>query len=232
MDNKKWAEQFEKSLRKADLEDYRLENILPYEINLSMDELFHFSLNAISYSYLNRALLHLENLYNSTDSPIEKAMVCALVLVANEKSLNVRFKASGYLFGDLEDDPDFIQISVQEKIGKYRVDFLITFTESVPDFDNKTKTKDGLSIPGVKIETTSLIVECDGHDFHDRTKEQASRDRARDRELKKLGYEVFRYTGSDIWADVYGCATESIDRVTGADKLAKRLSALKDKGSF
>ena len=231
MDNKKWAEQFKSSIRARDESDYRLEHVLPYK-DEGVDSLFHSALNAISYDYLHKACIHLEYLYNSTESPIEKAMACALSLVAHEKAANVRFKTNGNTFGDFDEDPDFIQISTQEKIGKYRVDFLITYTESVPDFDNKTTMKDGVVIPGVKTETTSLIVECDGHDFHDRTKEQASRDRARDRELKKLGYEVFRYTGSDIWADVYGCATESIDRVTGADKLAKRLSALKDKGSF
>ena len=46
-----------------------------------------------------------------------------------------------------------------------------------------------------------LAVECDGHDFHDRTKERASRDRARDRRLQAAGITVFRFTGSDIHWD-------------------------------
>jgi very-short-patch-repair endonuclease len=59
-----------------------------------------------------------------------------------------------------------------------------------------------------------MLLEADGHNFHDRSKKQASRDRARDRELKKLGYEVFRYTGSDIWNDPLACATEAISVMT------------------
>jgi very-short-patch-repair endonuclease len=59
-----------------------------------------------------------------------------------------------------------------------------------------------------------LVIECDGHDFHDRTKVQASRDRARDRTLQSLGFQVFRYTGADIWRDVMACATEVLDALT------------------
>ena len=43
-----------------------------------------------------------------------------------------------------------------------------------------------------------IIIECDGHEFHDRTKEQASNDRRRDRNMLSAGYPVFRYTGHDI----------------------------------
>lgn len=70
-------------------------------------------------------------------------------------------------------------ITSQKQIGPYRVDFLL---------EMKSKNE----------RTLSLIIECDGHDYHERTKEQASKDKERDRELKKLGYDVFRYTGRDI----------------------------------
>lgn len=44
-----------------------------------------------------------------------------------------------------------------------------------------------------------IAVECDGHDFHERTKEQAQHDKRRDRELQKRGWIVFRFTGSEIY---------------------------------
>lgn len=56
----------------------------------------------------------------------------------------------------------------------------------------------------------TLVVECDGHDFHERTKEQAAKDRARDRHLLLEGYEVFRFTGSELWRDPWGCAGQVI----------------------
>jgi len=54
----------------------------------------------------------------------------------------------------------------------------------------------------------NIIVEIDGHDFHERTKEQAQRDKSRDRILSKYGYIVIRYTGSEVFNDVYKATTE------------------------
>lgn len=51
-----------------------------------------------------------------------------------------------------------------------------------------------------KPEAISLVVECDGHEFHERTKEQAARDRSRDRRLQSAGYTVFRFTGAEIYS--------------------------------
>lgn len=82
-------------------------------------------------------------------------------------------------------------ISPQQKILEYRVDFLVI----------------------AKLNPTSprlmrAIVECDGHEFHDRTKEQAIRDRQRDRALQAEGYGVFRFTGSEIHNDAGRCTAE------------------------
>lgn len=89
---------------------------------------------------------------------------------------------------------DVLRIEPQAMIGPYRVDFVVRFR-----FDEKQKIE--------------IVVECDGHDFHERTKEQASSDKARDRTLQRLGYRVFRFTGSDIHADARGCARDVIAAV-------------------
>lgn len=70
-------------------------------------------------------------------------------------------------------------ISCQRQIGQYRVDFLVTATFS----DDK------------------IVIECDGHDFHEKTKEQAKHDKERDRYLTSQGYKILRYTGSEIYND-------------------------------
>jgi hypothetical protein len=51
----------------------------------------------------------------------------------------------------------------------------------VPDFENRAKAPDGTEVPGIKLVQDQIIVECDGHDFHERTKQQASRDKAHGR---------------------------------------------------
>jgi very-short-patch-repair endonuclease len=73
----------------------------------------------------------------------------------------------------------------QQKIGRYTVDFEITHK---PFFFKKEDE------PMLKI-----VIECDGHEWHEKTKEQVSRDKERDRELQKLGYVVLRYSGSDLY---------------------------------
>jgi len=54
----------------------------------------------------------------------------------------------------------------------------------------------------------SLAIECDGHDFHDRTKQQAAYDRARDRFFLAHGLSTVRFTGSEIVHSKEKCAEE------------------------
>lgn len=64
-----------------------------------------------------------------------------------------------------------------------------------------------------------VAVECDGHDFHERTKEQAAHDRRRDRAMTAAGWKTLRFTGSEIHRDAAACANEvkRIIQATGTD---------------
>lgn len=55
-----------------------------------------------------------------------------------------------------------------------------------------------------------VFIECDGHDFHERTKEQASRDRSKDRAIQEAGIVVLRFTGSEIYRSPNDCAAQAI----------------------
>lgn len=91
----------------------------------------------------------------------------------------------------------------QVKIGEYRVDFVISaWTASGRVYDRTHGFLSG------EPRWRKLVVECDGHDFHERTKEQAASDRSRDRALNALGYDVFRFTGSELWRDPWECAEQ------------------------
>lgn len=50
----------------------------------------------------------------------------------------------------------------------------------------------------INTDLQKVAIECDGHDFHEKTKSQASKDKKRDREFQKEGYIILRYTGSEI----------------------------------
>jgi very-short-patch-repair endonuclease len=115
---------------------------------------------------------------NFCESPIEQLMMLAF-----------RSQKGNYLA--LTDDGE-IKILQQEeiKIGKekFRVDFLV--------------------LARVGKKRHKIIVECDGHIFHEKTKEQAVKDKRRSRLLALEGYVVLHYTGSEIWNNPFGCARE------------------------
>lgn len=73
---------------------------------------------------------------------------------------------------------DIIELDVQRRFGRYRTDIYVCCS-----YNNS------------KLE---IVVECDGHEFHEKTKEQASRDKRRDRYFTKLGIVTLRYSGSEI----------------------------------
>jgi very-short-patch-repair endonuclease len=82
----------------------------------------------------------------------------------------------------------------QVKILSYRVDFAVLYRSGVSD-------------------VAVAVVECDGHQFHERTRAQAEHDKARDRDIQALGYRVFRFTGSEIWRDPFKAAGDVLSIV-------------------
>lgn len=139
------------------------------------------------------------------ESPIERLLAAALYAVdrigppllyfMGASALPEKVAFGGYAF-----------VYSQVKIGRYRADFAIV---------DSTLSKDG-STPRI------MIVECDGHDFHERTKEQARRDKARDRYFQSQGYKVLRFTGSEIWADPDVCAEEVLNELALEDEWRAR----------
>lgn len=57
-----------------------------------------------------------------------------------------------------------------------------------------------------------IIVECDGYDYHS-SKEQIKKDNERDMILKTAGYDVVRFTGSQIFNDPIKCVEETMKLV-------------------
>ena len=103
----------------------------------------------------------------------------------------------------------------QKQIGKYRTDFAMLFLKDgkVPITWRKgTIKKDDAK------EIKRLVVELDGHEFHDKDEKQRRYEKARDRHLQKLGYKVFRYTGSEICQNPFKAAAECIAYLANDDE--------------
>lgn len=76
----------------------------------------------------------------------------------------------------------------------------------IPQFSYRTDFFVSLYTAGYR--RIGLFIECDGHDFHERTKEQAARDRKRDRDLQGLGINILRFTGSELHRDFDECMAQ------------------------
>lgn len=121
------------------------------------------------------------------ESPIEQLMAINLCLI--EK------KFCGFL-----NNIDFIGLEPQVNISvdnkNYRIDFLIEIA-----FKYNEKHEDLISI----------VIECDGYDFHQKTKEQVEKDYEKERLLQMNGYYVLRFSGSEIYNNLFNCRQIIID---------------------
>ncbi len=96
-------------------------------------------------------------------------------------------------------------------VNKYRCDFLL----SVSFFDSRSD---------VKITQIDCVIECDGHDFHEKTKEQVAKEKKRDRDLISMGYDVIHFSGSEIWNDADSCSVYVCDFIEKKhDRLLEQL---------
>lgn len=136
------------------------------------------------------------------ESPIEQIMasaMCALIAVDHSQigfvcdRREINHKAAREF---VNAQPLWAYVFPQTVIGQYRADFFIAYRR-------------GLNAVG------GIVVECDGHEFHEKTKQQVARDKARDRALQTEGYRVFRFTGSEIWRNPIACAAEVLDFASG-----------------
>lgn len=122
-----------------------------------------------------------------TESPIELALLVPLLIDVHwlrPHPIDLEQESFGDRVGVLSIVP-------QAAIGPYRIDIALY-----------EKWYDGSEV--------KLAIECDGHEFHQRTKEQAARDKRRDRFLLSQGWTPLRFTGSEIHRDAAQCVEEIV----------------------
>jgi len=86
---------------------------------------------------------------------------------------------------------------------KYRADFLIEVHYKHP--------KDTL---------VKFVIECDGFDYHS-SKAQMKNDYARTRALQESGYEVIKFTGSEIYLSACRCARSVLRAMVNKSEILK-----------
>lgn len=128
-------------------------------------------------------------------SPIEQVFLVALHVMARARSETIdpepMERPEGTFLGW------GVHVTEQFQVDQYRVDFLV---ERVWFYDGANRRD-------------QVLVELDGHEFHDKDKRQRSYEKARDRHLARRGFKVLHYTGSDVLADPYKVAYEVMDTI-------------------
>lgn len=140
---------------------------------------------------------HHEMLLKYNESPIESLMMAGFL--ASHRfgpRLTLREPESFKDFVENEKAPALYVFPQVTLLDKFRVDFVVA--RKMPD-----------------EKPQYIVVECDGHEFHEKTREQAERDKSRDRELTTAGYTVMRFTGREIWRNAIKCADQVIWVIEG-----------------
>ena len=132
-----------------------------------------------------------QQMQGGLDSPIEDLFFIACHNVCESESVVVNPYPD-----DDHASPFRAFITPQAIVGKFRVDFLLKQNNLGPD-----------------ALLTPVIVELDGHDFHDKDKHQRAYEKARDRFLVRSGYRVLHFTGSEVVADPYKVAHEALSLI-------------------
>ncbi len=114
------------------------------------------------------------------------------------------------ILSDIEKNCDSpIEVPLCKKLVEESIPFVQHYpvTPSFPE----TKSNDRIiTKPDMLIgnDTKAIAIYCDGHMYHQTTKEQAFRDKNIDRELQKMGFVVLRFTGSEIFNNIERCVEE------------------------
>lgn len=130
----------------------------------------------------------LEVIIDRTSSPIEILFGAHLLLISDGHGNSVEFNCDWNTRSSCK--AWTVLMGSQIGLGPYRADFVL---------EHRYKERRVL-----------IAVECDGHEFHEKTKEQAARDKARDRWMTTNGIRILRFTGTEIFNTPEHCASQVV----------------------
>lgn len=127
-----------------------------------------------------KTLDYISIMIEGCESPIEKIFFVALI--------NVFISYDLILYVDN-------QTLIESNEKKYYADFTIEHDELC----NRYLKKD-----------FKLVIECDGYEFHQKTKEQVDNDNQREYDIKMSGWEIIRFSGRELYNNPIECAKKVI----------------------
>lgn len=178
-----------------------------------LDAAFGAAISMSLRSEYSARIAYLESALSLCESPIEARFLLALICACaiNQLTVSIVDEDEMELYGCAGIHGDMMLcVTPQKQIGLHRVDFALELNGT--DVFHQMAKMFGDEKPKYLPETWSekLAVECDGHNFHEKTPEQAARDKCRDRDLLNDGYPVMRFTGAEIHADPLRCSEQVV----------------------
>lgn len=77
-----------------------------------------------------------------------------------------------------------------------------------------------------------FAIEIDGFDYHDKTKEQAAKDKQRDRLFLKKGYIPIRFAGTEVYRNPLDCVRETMQIIMEIATLDKKRDSLMESHGY
>ena len=121
----------------------------------------------------------------------------------------------------------YLEPQYQDKTtGKYRLDFNVDFIQEAYILGRSIEYDEVV----MQVEPLKLGIEIDSHIWHEKTKEQASYDKERERFLVSKGWRLLRFTGSEVFNNAPKCVDEALKmRSDLAEGYFKKIRNLYDK---
>lgn len=153
------------------------------------------------------AALDLSVILSWCESGAEERLAAALWGYFVRDSVVKAKTAGDFLTRGRPGSPWTLEFEFQRRVDEYRCDFVLRLSHR--------------SLGGEAVKSSrEFVVEVDGHDFHEKTKAQAAKDKRRDRKLTALGYAVLRFTGSEVFRAPDDCVTEVVRALSDSQQKA------------
>lgn len=127
--------------------------------------------------------------WNRCGSPIETALLSGFATLATRRGVCIELDVDGQRLSLTPPAPLKMLLYLQRKVCGHRADFV------------------------AEVGAIRAVVECDGHQYHNATKQQVQHDRELDRLLQREGFKVLRFTGSEIYRDAEVCAATVLEHM-------------------
>lgn len=114
---------------------------------------------------------------------------------------------------------DDCTLDAQHKVGKFKCDFSVMLLDHFVNHEYRFTLKE---LEQLDKELPKIVIELDGHQWHEKHASQVEKDKQRERFIVSQGYKVYRFSGWEVFRNPLDCVSEVRDQVREIIRLAKK----------